>query len=275
MAARIQAIFIDPPIAVARLGGSSTPMESFRWVDSSDPHLQTVIAPDWSLDVDADGVATPRLPDSLSFRDGGLIRPVAPFFELWTLMGEDGSDPATWQQAPLTLDVLTRVGGSFTISADARNRKAARRARKPDLQFGTFPRVEISSDNNRPVALIAKSPPGAARPMMTSGSIPYAFALRRRKERFTVPPAFRTRLITSRPSSRKMPFLTVARDGLARRRLRGSNQPTRSTGPKAKMTHGRRSGAKSGYCATERSGLHLCQSSGFRARSPAVPLARG
>ena len=170
MAARIQAIFIDPPVAVARLGGSSTLMDSFRWVDSSDPHLQTVIAPHWSLDVDADGVATPRLPDSLIFRDGGLIRPVAPFFEIWALTGEDGSDAATWQQTPLTGDLLKQSGGSLTLTVDARNRKAARRARNPDLEFGTFPPVTIQSDNHRPVPLSGTSPAGVARPMIPQGS---------------------------------------------------------------------------------------------------------
>jgi hypothetical protein len=170
MAAQIQAIFIDPPIAVARLGGSSTPMDSFRWVDSSDPHLQTVIAPDWSLDVDVDGVATPRLPDSLIFRDSNLIRSIAPFFEVWTLMGENRTDPATWQQVPLSGDLMNQIGGSLTVTVDARNRKAARRARNPALEFGTFPPVTIRWDNNRAVPLIATSPPGVARPMIPGNS---------------------------------------------------------------------------------------------------------
>ena len=170
MATRIQAIFIDPSITVARLGGSSAPMDSFRWVDSNDPHLQTVISPHWSLDVDADGVATPRLAGALIFRDRDLIRPVAPFFELWTLTGEDGSDPATWQQTPLTADVLNQIGGSFTVTVDARNRKAARRARNSDLEFGTFPAVTIHSDNNRPVTLIATSRPDVTRPMIPRDS---------------------------------------------------------------------------------------------------------
>lgn len=170
MAVRIQAIFIDPPIAVARLGGSTTPMDSFRWVDSSDPHLQTVLAPHWSLDVDADGVVSPRLPESLIFRDGALIRPVAPFFELWGLTGEDGSDPATWQQVALTNDLLSQNGSSFTLTVDARNRKAARRARNPDLEFGTFPPLTIQADDHRANALVASSPPGVNRPMIPRNS---------------------------------------------------------------------------------------------------------
>ena len=166
MAARIQAIFIDPPIAVARLGGSNVPMDSFRWTDSSDPHLQTVIFPDWSLDVDAAGFVSPRMPNSLTFRDGALIRPVAPFFELWGLSGEDGGDPTKLTQVPLTNDLLNSLGATFSLTIDARNRKAARRARNPDLVFGTFPPVTIASDSHQPVALVATSPSGVKRPMI-------------------------------------------------------------------------------------------------------------
>jgi hypothetical protein len=166
MAAQIQAIFINPPIAVARLGASNTPLDSFRWVDSLDPHLQTVIFPDWSLDVDADGFVSPRMPDSLTFRDGALIRPVAPFFELWGLSGEDNSDPAQWTQIPLTAELLESLRGTFTITIDARNRKAARRARNPDLVFGTFPPVTITSGEHKKRMLSAVSPPGISRPMI-------------------------------------------------------------------------------------------------------------
>jgi hypothetical protein len=116
MAVQIQAIFINPPIAVARLEGSDTPMDSVRWVDSPDPHLQTVIAPDWSLDVDLDGVVTPRMPESLTFRDGLLIRPGAPFFELWALLGEPGSNANTWKSTQLTPGVLKEAGFSIRLA---------------------------------------------------------------------------------------------------------------------------------------------------------------
>jgi hypothetical protein len=170
MAAKIQGIFIDPPIAVARLGGSTTPLDSYRWIDSSDPHLQTVIAPDWSLDIGPDGTVAPRMPQTLIFRDGSLIRPVAPFFEIWALMGEDASDPQQWQQTPLTADLLKQAGSSLMLAADARNRKAARRARNNQLEFGTFPPITINSDDRRVTPLIATSPTGVAQPMIPRGS---------------------------------------------------------------------------------------------------------
>ena len=36
MAARIQGLFIDPPIAIARLGASTKPVDCFFWQDAND-----------------------------------------------------------------------------------------------------------------------------------------------------------------------------------------------------------------------------------------------
>ena len=57
MADEIQALFCDPPIAIARLGGSTTPLEGCSWQEPPNPRAEgaTVLAPDWSLTVRADG----------------------------------------------------------------------------------------------------------------------------------------------------------------------------------------------------------------------------
>jgi len=88
MASKIQGLFIDPPIAIARLGASNRPVDCFVWEDAADPHLQTVVEPAWTLDVETDGSVWPRMPEQLWFRDGKLISPVAPFFEVWALVKE-------------------------------------------------------------------------------------------------------------------------------------------------------------------------------------------
>ena len=89
MADVIQSIFIDPPIAIARVGGSTTPLDAYIWAESPDPRSdgETTIVPTWSLDILPDGSVSPTLPTELRFRDGALIRPVCPFFELWALVG--------------------------------------------------------------------------------------------------------------------------------------------------------------------------------------------
>ena len=70
----IRSIFIDPPIAIARLGGSNTPQDAYLWVESPDPRSdgETTIAPTWSLTVLADGSVEPHKPDAVVLRDGPL-----------------------------------------------------------------------------------------------------------------------------------------------------------------------------------------------------------
>ena len=174
MADMIQAIFINPPIAVARLGGSTVPQDAYVWVETTDPRSDgdNAIAPAWSLNVLPDGSVEPMRPTELRFRDGPLIRPVCPFFEIWTLVGEDSRLPETWREVPLTPDLLKKHRVSLsavTIKVAAHNLKAARRTQNPQLGFGTYPAVKISADQHEPVLLLAVSPPNAKRPMIPRG----------------------------------------------------------------------------------------------------------
>jgi hypothetical protein len=164
MAETIQRIFVDPPIAIARLGGSTTPQNAYKWVESANPrsNADTTIEPDWSLVVQSDGTVEPVMPPSLPFRDGPLIRPVCPFFELWASLGEPGSAFATWEDVPVTPDLLTKHGiplKGLVIRIDAKNFKVSRRMQNPEMQYGTFPPVEVRGDHHGPVPLLAVSPP--------------------------------------------------------------------------------------------------------------------
>ena len=165
MAATIQGIFLVPPIAIARLGGSTTPQSAYRWVESPNPRSngETTIEPDWSLKVRSDATVEPVLPGSVSLRDGALIRPVCPFFELWASVGEPGSAPTSWKEVPVTPDLLTKNGvplNGLVIKVDAKNFKAFRRTSNFELQFGTFPPLEVRADNFTPTPILAVSPPG-------------------------------------------------------------------------------------------------------------------
>ena len=178
MAPTIQALFIDPPIAVARLGGSTAPQDAYCWADAINPRSDgnTVIMPWWTFEVLSDATVDPRMPTTIRLRDGDLIRPVAPFFEIWALVGERGSPPSQWQEEPLTPKLLRRSGvdeAVLTIEIDAKNRKAARRRSDDALVFGTFPPVSIKGDDHNVYALLGTSPPNAANPMIPPGrSIP-------------------------------------------------------------------------------------------------------
>jgi hypothetical protein len=171
LAPTIQSLFINPPIAVARLGGSTVPQDAYLWVESPDPRAdgETALAPTWSFTIRADGSAAVSMPTELVLRDGALIRPVCPFLEIWARVGEDGSDPATWRDVPLTTTLLAEQGADesrLTFIIDAHNLKAARRTKDSALGFGTHPAVEIRGDNHQPVTLLATSPPDARRPMI-------------------------------------------------------------------------------------------------------------
>lgn len=166
MARTIQAIFIDPPIAVARLGGSNAPQDAFRWVEAVNPRSDgnTVIAPWWTLDILGDATVEPRMPTSIRLRDGELIRPVAPFFEIWALVGEPGSPSSQWREEPLTPKLLHACRtdeSALTIQIDAKNRKVARRVVDDNLVFGTFPPLTVRGDDHSVQTLRGTSPPDA------------------------------------------------------------------------------------------------------------------
>jgi hypothetical protein len=168
---KIQGIFVDPPIAIARLGGSNVPVDAYQWVESRNPRTDgdTVIAPWWTLDVNADGSVEPRKSDKILLRDGDLIRPVAPFFEIWALLGEDGSPPSRWRESPLTPALLKQFGAdesAVTLKIDAKNRKAARRTGNKNLVFGTFEPLTVRADNHDRHTLFGVSPPDAKPPMI-------------------------------------------------------------------------------------------------------------
>ena len=179
MATQICGIYIDPPIAIARLGGSSTPLEAYQWINSPNPRSngQTAISPAWSLRVRADATVEPYRPPQIQFRDGPLIRPVCPFFEVHVLLGDPAAPPETWTSMPLTADFLMRRGrklGDVQLTIEAHNLKASRRTGIEDLGFGTFPPVTISADQTDPVDLSAESPPRVAVPMIPRNrSIPF------------------------------------------------------------------------------------------------------
>jgi hypothetical protein len=177
MADVIQSIFIDPPIAIARLGGSTVPQAAYLWVESPDPRSdgETTIVPTWSLDILPDGSVAPMLPTELRFRDGALIRPVCPFFELRALVGAPGSEPGTWHETRVTPALLGQQGASLsnlTLRIDAHNLKAARRTQNPKHGFGTTPPVDIAGDDHGSHVLFGISPGPNPRMIPSGRSIP-------------------------------------------------------------------------------------------------------
>ncbi len=158
----IQEIFFLPPMAVARLGPGETPLESYEWQQDRDAHgnNKTVIRSNVSLRENEDGSISAFLPDpnSIRFRDeGGALRPVAPFFELWARVHDP--DNGEEYETPVTLDFLRAQGLSlknirYTVAVG--NQKAERRT--GDAACGFRARVEIAGEDFSPKPLLAFSP---------------------------------------------------------------------------------------------------------------------
>lgn len=173
MPERICALFCVPPIVVARLGGSTTPMAAYRWQAPADPRTrgETVIAPDWTLEVLADGSVDPVMPAAIAFRDGDLIRPVCPFVEVWARVGDPAQSSADWREERLTPALLAEDGctlADLRFTIDARNLKAARRTRRPELGIGTVPALVVAGDDHTGHRVEGRSPAGPT-PMIPNG----------------------------------------------------------------------------------------------------------
>lgn len=135
----IRDIFFLPPMAVARVGGSPTPVDSYEWQTDHDAHgaAKTVVRPTVTLDVADDGSVSSRLPGEIRFKDNdGAIRPVAPFFELWATVQDAATGDVT--EKPVTTALLAEQGlalDDLHIDAIAANRKAERRTSSPTCAF--------------------------------------------------------------------------------------------------------------------------------------------
>jgi hypothetical protein len=126
----IKNIRLLPPLAVARLGSSPEPLENYdlEVVDTVSPRA---IVPSETFLLDGEGNLSVRKPDGpVQFRDAdGLIKPVAPFFELWAQVDE------SQEWVPLTNHLLEQNGlspASVAWSAHLGNIKVYRRTNDPN-----------------------------------------------------------------------------------------------------------------------------------------------
>lgn len=89
---------ILPPLSVARLGASDTPLASYALdVNPEAPLGYRTIVPDETLEVDirSGEIIRAFMPPRIQFRDGDKIRPVAPFLEVFARTAEDVLEPLT------------------------------------------------------------------------------------------------------------------------------------------------------------------------------------
>lgn len=167
-------IWFTPPLAIARVGASSTPQVAFSWsANDLRPRgsARTTLATMETINVASDGTPILSMPTEILFRDAEGVRPVAPFFEL----NASWSDAAGMvHSGPVTIAKLSEWGvGADAIIFDVHlaNLKAFHYTQ--DVGDRVEARVHVTGTDHRRVVLLASSPPSANPLVPTGTGIPF------------------------------------------------------------------------------------------------------
>src|SRR5712692_1868206 len=127
----IKELRILPPLAFARLGSAPQPLDNYTIEDDSEHPLgyrrikgaETLI-----VDEHSGEIVDAKIPQSLSFKQDGRIRPVAPFLEVFVVTEKDELKPLT-----ITLLQEHKLGtANIAWRAFVANRKVVRRTGSHD-----------------------------------------------------------------------------------------------------------------------------------------------
>jgi len=133
----IRELRILPPMAIGRMGSAPDPMDNYSVEDDPEAPLAfRRIRGEETLVVDEDSgeIREVFTPDTVTFKQAGAIRPVAPFLEVFVVTGDGkllpldvelleknglGADDVEWRVAVANRKVVRRTGdGDDLISAD-------------------------------------------------------------------------------------------------------------------------------------------------------------
>ncbi|MFD3761464.1 hypothetical protein [Streptomyces sp. NPDC058622] len=168
----IDQLWLQPPLAFARLGPSPKPCDNYRWGKSDlSPRGtgKTTVLPQPTLDLTADGKLTERMPqEEVQFKDDdGDWRPICPYFEVhgsWTVNGDR-------RTGPLTEEVLAEFGlelADVQWQVAVANLKAHHLTENDDDRIEA--QVEVRGNDNQQHHLAGTSPQNAAQPLVPAGS---------------------------------------------------------------------------------------------------------
>src|ERR1700722_8702690 len=163
----IEALWIYPPLAFARLGGSDIPLESFAWgEDDTTPHGtgKTTIAPATTFEVADDSTLSSYLPDNIRFKDAQGFRPVCPFFELHARWSDAQGNKT---EGAVTMQLLAELGlglAQFAWTVQVANLKPFNMVKDPATRIGAI--VDITGNNHASLELQGRAPAGAVNPLV-------------------------------------------------------------------------------------------------------------
>ena len=166
----IEQLWLYPPMAFARLGGSDEPLECFYWgEDDNSPRGtgKTTIVPGLTLSVDEHGMVSSYIPQAIRFKDGDKFRPVCPFFELHARW-RDGTN--TVHEGPVTESLLSDERLSLTNlswEVAVANLKPFHMSQDPDTRIEAL--LQLPGNNVAKTPLLGMAPTGAANPLLPHG----------------------------------------------------------------------------------------------------------
>ena len=166
----IEKLWLYPPLAIARVGKSTTPCDNFHWGENDlRPRGtgKTTIEPAQTLQVGEDGSVSAIMPKEITFKDTEGFKPVCPFFELH---GQWTTDTGI-QEGAITPEVLEQFGLT-TRDLQWKIEVANLKPFHYTLADGDrlFAQVEISGDITTKQALLAISPTDSSPPLATEAN---------------------------------------------------------------------------------------------------------
>jgi hypothetical protein len=123
---RIRELRILPPLAIGRLGAAPTPMDNYTVeLDPSKPLGTRRLVPAATFEVDdqTGEIIRSFVPAAVKFTSNAQVHPIAPFLEVWAVIGSG-------DLVPLTLELLARNGlaaGDVSWRVEVGNHKIYRR----------------------------------------------------------------------------------------------------------------------------------------------------
>jgi hypothetical protein len=131
----IKQLRILPPFAIGRLGSADEPMDNYSFDQNIGHHLEQPLGyrqlkpqPTLIVNKNSGEIEGDRAPDTLEFKRGGKIRPVAPFLEVFAVVEND-------ELVPLTVELLRNhdlTVKDIAWQVRVSNRKVVRRTQNPD-----------------------------------------------------------------------------------------------------------------------------------------------